>query len=191
MSILKRLCFLVVLLLASAVSGKADTILLGTVSFDPATNLYTYSYTIDNTNGPAPITGVRVRVDALPLSHSEPAGWLYATNGVAIAGPPVNVMGRVVTWDSGNGSEIDGVPVGSILGGFSFTTPIAPLTTGQNNFFLVGLEFSGGPPEFPRIVTFGNVVGPGQVVPEPATLLLLGTGLAGLAAGTKRMRRRK
>ena len=73
--------------LIATVPCFAAPILSGSVSYDSVTKLYTYAYTMDNTNGPATITELSVLIDSTtadftltPTSFTSPSGgWNFVT----------------------------------------------------------------------------------------------------------------
>ena len=172
-------------MLAAEAPLRADSILSASVSFNPTTDLYTYSYAINNASGPAAIDELAVLVDTaslnfhlFPNAYSSPPGWSLAT---AVSGstalPPVDEYGTFWEWVGRP------VPVGSSLSGFSFTTAAAPTTSTANDYFLFSPTFSGGPLCCQGIVAYGNVVAPNLddvASPEPASILLFLIGLSPL-----------
>src|SRR3954462_3835891 len=85
------------LLLLTAVVGTAEAgFLTGTVAYDPATRLYSYSYTLDDRSALAPIDQIYIRVPTdlydptlSPVSHTAPApfadfSWYF---GDGVGGP--------------------------------------------------------------------------------------------------------
>jgi hypothetical protein len=182
----KALVILTLIISARAEPLAADPILSGSVSFNPATSLYTYSYVVDNRLGPAGINELSILIDGSkqdfslePIAHVEPLGWDFAT---AISGssalPPLNEFGTFWQW-----FDSVGVPVGATLSGFSFTTDRGPTAGLNNNFFLFSTSFSGGPPMNEGTVEFGHIVAPDfgvQAVPEPSASVLLAISVLGL-----------
>jgi hypothetical protein len=167
--------------------ARAGLILSGSVAFDPASGLYTYSYVVDNRSGPAAVTEVSILVDSSrqlgpgPLGHTDPSGTRFQlTYSGFSALPPLNEFGRFFAWEIPQG-----VSVGATLSGFSFTTDRGPTPGGYNNYFVFSRFFPGGPPEHQGVVEYGHIVAPdfgpaGTVVPVPPTLVLAGTGALGL-----------
>lgn len=73
--------------------------------------------------------------------------------------------------------------------GGSHTTFFSPSAIDNNPFFAVRITLSGATSEAGNI-RFDNIVVSGtKIVPEPATMLLLGGGLAGVVAEVRRRRR--
>jgi hypothetical protein len=163
----------VFLLLVAPFFGRAQANILScSVSFDSTTtNLYTYSYTLDNTLGPAAndlsvlIDGAgcsvslgRAAIDELsvlidgagfatslePAATTSPDGWFFhrAISGDS-ANPPLNEFGTFWLWQGGAAVSLAG---GGALGGFSFTTAEEPLFSNSNNYFLFAPTYTGGPP---------------------------------------------
>src|SRR5258708_4670714 len=84
----------IVFALFLAFSPAHAAILAGTGSFDPKTNLWTYSYTIDNTAGTGPVTdfALKVFVPGSGLGFAAvtaPAGWTIGS-GFSSELPPNN-----------------------------------------------------------------------------------------------------
>lgn len=193
--------FMAVLCFVAALSAgqkvDASTILSGEVSFDNATQLYTYSYTIDNTSGPIAIRDLNILIDSsqahvafpyLPVPHSSPDGWFLggAASGTS-ADPPLNEFGDFFSW-----TGQPPVPVGATLSGVSFSVAIAPTSSLANNYYLYSPDYSGGPPNIAAggVVEFGHVVAPDFATPLPAALPLFATGIGALGLlGWRRKRR--
>ena len=168
-------------------------ILSGNVSFDSNTGLYTYSYILDNTSGPAAIKELSVLVDSSqdrvstpPLSYTTSAGWSF---GKAVSGSsansPLNEYGAFWQWYASQA-----LPTGGTMSGFSFTTSSAPVTGSANNYFLWSNSYTSGPSLIGNggIVEWGHIVAPdfGATVPVPAAVWLFGSGLLGLVGVARR-----
>src|SRR6266852_3149165 len=107
----------VLLLTAFALLGgrvEALPILSGSVSFDSATNRFTYSYVVDNSVGPAPIHELSILINSarqdpffMPAAHTEPPGWNFspATSGSS-ALPPLNEFGTFWQWFNSTGVPV-------------------------------------------------------------------------------------
>jgi hypothetical protein len=179
------------LVLSTVIYGArvdAVPILIGSASFNQASGLYTYSYLVDNRLGPAPIDEVGILIHSsqqdqslVPLEHTEPPGWrfLTATSGNS-AFPPLMEFGTFWQWRDADAGMVP-VPVGSTLGGFSFTTNLPPTARTNNNFFLTSYTFDGGPSsQLGNIVEFGHIVAPDfssiGPIPEPSTLAFAAIG---------------
>ena len=169
------------------VAGIANAaILTGGVSFNPITDVFTYSYTLNNTSGPATVTELSILIDSAlqdftlaPTAHTDPAGTSF---DIAVSGssalPPLNEFGTFWQWQVS-------VPVGTTLSGFSFTTPQAPVLNSSNNYFLFSTTFTGGPPGNTGIIEFDHVIAPDFAVPELGTCGLIASALTLLASFRK------
>lgn len=182
-------------LLLSALAPPARAgLITSRTEYDSAARLFTYSYTLDNTAGPWPVTEVdvlvapnRVDFNLRPLAWSAPAGWEFGTSASGgIANEPFNEVGTFWFW-----YRPDGLPVGE-RAEFTFASSYRPGGVGNNFFvFAPGATRNGQD----GIVEYGRTVAPVVVpsaVPEPATATLCGValGLLGVVGGTARRARR-
>jgi hypothetical protein len=199
---------LVFLLLASP-DGRAD-LLSGTVSYDPHTLLYTYSYAVTNTSsqgwlhefdirvGPAPVTlpGQALADPARPVAVTSPAGWTFN----ATVTFPSSYAGAGTNWSWVSA----GIPTGTTVSGFSFTTPAPPAALVAGGFNSYGSFHPVPPPPGVPVITVIWQGGSGEVVapalseaqvnefnsaPEPSALLLGVSACLVLAARVRRGRR--
>ena len=155
-------------LLLSAFAPPAQAgLITSRVEYDAAAHLFTYSYTLDNTAGPWPVTEVSVLVapnrtdfDLRPPAWSAPSGWEFVTAvSGGVANGPYTEVGTFWQW-----YKADGLPVGG-RAEFSFASGYGPGGVG-NNFFV----FAPGATRNGRdgIVDYGRTAAP-VGAPEPAT----------------------
>ena len=164
------------LIVAPVVNAEGpNRYLTGSVSFDEASNLYTYNYWVNNASGVASIGQVSLLVDSSGyyvapdpnhISHTKPAGYeIYLAATGDIENPPYNIVGTMYSWVSLNLRDL--IPRGAAQGGFSMSVPFPPTSGKNNNYFLYSFDSR-------EVVDYGHVVAPdfgGRFqVPEPASL---------------------
>lgn len=177
MRINRRLFLLSLFLLSSSIPTMAG-MLTGSVSFDSATQLYTYSYVVDNRLGAARIDTIDIVVNShdmhlsfAPVSTTSPMNFIFDGVSAGCGAPFGNPCETVWSWFD-NGPP--GVPVGSVISGFSFVTRVAPSTNNYTNYGLFALTLGNS------LVESGHIVAPEQT-PEASTVVFVASGLALLA----------
>jgi len=202
------------LCLGSTATARADTVnIVGntngnlatatmTCTFNAQTN--TFTFTINNTSPfDARITGIGF--DLPPVGNADPAG--LSLNGSVVFQPTdVNFVfenGNLGNVPQFNDVVLDfGFITGSNFAGGNPNDGLPPgIDVGEEATFTVsGAAFAGFTEEqiceavfvrFQRVGANGELsdVGtPGEPMPEPTTMLLLGTGLTGIAARVRRRR---
>ncbi|ACT51440.1 PEP-CTERM sorting domain-containing protein [Methylovorus glucosotrophus] len=170
-------------LLSFAAQVQAAPMLTGSVSFDDATKLYTYTYTLDTTGYAGNIVEILIHQNLgfnyegpYPVSHTEPDNWQFV---LPVGGnDEVTFTGSMWGWWKNPGTDND-------VATFSFTTERGVNTSPDNNYALFNNSYPSPPSGF---VEKGYIVGPELItlnltsaVPENETyaIMLAGLGLLG------------
>jgi hypothetical protein len=204
---MRRVMFAALTVAALAASVQAGPVLTGSASFDSTSNLWTYSYTVDNSTGTEQITAFEVIVNPyttdpffVPLSPITPPGWV-AQMGTGVGATFFTVPGAIgytlVQFTAYQEvldpvtntftTQLVGTPIapGEIVSGFSFKNFDKPVPDdGRITYAIQGT----GPD-----LTFGYVTAPDDPfrgLPEPSTVVMAATGFVGLGIWQLRRRRR-
>lgn len=158
------------LLCALALPGaaRAEPIMLNSTVSDLGGGLFRYEYSVVNTSS----------FDFLAISINV----IAAPNAVQSLVAPT---GFNAFFDPGLGQvdfveDTQNFTAGMTISGFAFNSPFAPLLS---MFTALRLDDSGNP-----VTVTGTVLAPQAPIPEPATIVLLGTGLAGIVVKVSRRR---
>jgi hypothetical protein len=148
--------------------------------------------TLSSSNS-AQSTNIDVAGNAVLAGAVNPTGWGAGSNGNTItvcvvcafgigptAGPEQTIIGGTGTgtYANANGSIAGNDPHNPFLVGTTTFTLVVPGVTAESTFSNVVIQFGT------------DATPPTTTIPEPASMLLLRTGLAGFAAGLRRRLRK-
>ena len=148
---------------ASVLNSQAAVTINSTFNLDSGTNLYTYSYSVENT-GPSDLA--LISIPAIPAANISGAS---APTGFSVIFD--SFQGFVSFVEDGDLFTDQTFAGGSIISPFQVTSALAPGTVTFTAFDIEGSEFTG------------SVVAP---VPEPSSLLLVGLALLPVSARRRR-----
>jgi PEP-CTERM motif len=149
--------------LASAISCQAAVTVISSFTVDPNTNLYTYSYSVEN-SGPQDLALV-----TLPSGAASNIFGVFSPIGFSQTYDPV--FGFISFFEDSDLLTDQSFAVGSIITPFQFTSALAPGSVTYTAYDIAGDEFTG------------TAVAP---VPEPSALLLAGLSILSASAFRRR-----
>ena len=149
--------------LATAISCQAAVTVISSFTLDTNTNLYTYSYSVENT-GPQDLA-----LFSLPSSVQSNVFGVFSPMGFTQTYDPV--FGFISFFEDSDLFTDQSFAVGTITSPFQFTSALAPSSVTYTAYDVAGDEFTGA------------AIAP---VPEPSALLLAGLTILSAAASRRR-----
>lgn len=151
------------LAIASVIPSQAAVTISSSFILDSGTNLYTYSYSVENT-GPMDLALV-----SIPASASANVFGISPPPGFSLTFDPI--QGFISLFEDSDILTEQTFAAGSINSPFQFTSALAPGSVTYTAFDVGGDEFTG------------SVIAP---IPEPSALIL--AGITFLAVSARRRR---